>query len=113
MTQEKTYRLQTNPADFSVLVSAMFTIAREMGANMERTARAPIYFSAHDFATTIVTLDFELLALAEYIPVLIGRPLSLFEPLNNFLKMTSMKGMSFWSMILTPWMPGTRWPTGV
>jgi len=72
MTQEKTYRLQTNPADFSVLVSAMFTIAREMGANMERTARAPIYFSAHDFATTIVTLDFELLALAEYIPVLIG-----------------------------------------
>ena len=32
MAQEKTYRLQTNPADFSVLVSAMFTIAREMGS---------------------------------------------------------------------------------
>jgi len=50
----------------------MFTIAREMGKNMERTARAPIYFSAHDFSTTLLTLDCELLALAEYIPVLIG-----------------------------------------
>lgn len=66
------YQLKTPPADFSVLVSAIYTIAREMGKNMERTARAPIYFSAHDFAPTIVTMDFELLALAEYIPVLIG-----------------------------------------
>lgn len=72
MSQEKTFKMQTNPADFSVLVSAMFTIAREMGKNMERTARAPIYFSAHDFSTTLLTLDCELLALAEYIPVLIG-----------------------------------------
>jgi N-methylhydantoinase B len=72
MSQEKTFKLQTKPADFSVLVSAMFTIAREMGKNMERTARAPIYFSAHDFSTTLLTLDCELLALAEYIPVLIG-----------------------------------------
>ena len=72
MSQKKTFKLQTNPADFSVLVSAMFTIAREMGKNMERTARAPIYFSAHDFSTTLLTLDCELLALAEYIPVLIG-----------------------------------------
>jgi len=70
--QEKAFQLKTNPADFTVLVSAMFTIAREMGKNMERTARAPIYFSAHDFVTTIVTKDQELLALAEYIPVLIG-----------------------------------------
>ncbi len=72
MSQENTFELQTKPADFSVLVSAMFTIAREMGKNMERTARAPIYFSAHDFSTTLLTLDCELLALAEYIPVLIG-----------------------------------------
>jgi len=72
MSQENTFKLQTKPADFSVLVSAMFTIAREMGKNMERTARAPIYFSAHDFSTTLLTLDCELLALAEYIPVLIG-----------------------------------------
>jgi N-methylhydantoinase B len=50
----------------------MFTIARQMGVNMERTARSPIYFSAHDFITSINTLDFEILALAEYIPVLIG-----------------------------------------
>ncbi|MCZ7663896.1 MAG: hydantoinase B/oxoprolinase family protein [Thermoleophilia bacterium] len=71
-TNGKTFQLTTDPADFSVLVSAMFTVAREMGKNMERTARAPIYFSAHDFVTTVVTLDFELLALAEYIPVLIG-----------------------------------------
>jgi N-methylhydantoinase B len=72
MSQEKTFKLQTSPADFSVLVSSVFTIAREMGKNMERTARAPIYYSAHDFTTTLLTLDYELLALAEYIPVLIG-----------------------------------------
>ena len=72
MSQKSKYELKTNPADFSVLVSAMFTIAREMGKNMERTARAPIYFSAHDFSTTLLTMDCELLALAEYIPVLIG-----------------------------------------
>jgi len=66
------YKIRINPADFSVLTSAVFTIAREMGANMERTARAPIYFSAHDFSTGILTLDAELVALAEYIPVLIG-----------------------------------------
>lgn len=70
--REKTFQLKTNPADFTVLVSAMFTVAREMGKNMERTARSPIYFSAHDFVTTIVTKNHELLALAEYIPVLIG-----------------------------------------
>ncbi len=72
MSEERQFELKTAPADFSVLVSAMFTIAREMGKNMERTARAPIYFSAHDFSTTLLTLDCELLALAEYIPVLIG-----------------------------------------
>jgi N-methylhydantoinase B len=72
MSQKNSFELKTNPADFSVMVSGMFTIAREMGKNMERTARAPIYFSAHDFSTTLLTLDCELLALAEYIPVLIG-----------------------------------------
>ena len=72
MSQENIFKLQTDPADFSVMVSAMFTIAREMGKNMERTARAPIYYSAHDFTTTLLTMDCELLALAEYIPVLIG-----------------------------------------
>ena len=72
MSQTKPFEFKTNPADFSVMVSGMFTIAREMGKNMERTARAPIYFSAHDFSTTLLTLDCELLALAEYIPVLIG-----------------------------------------
>lgn len=72
MTQEKTFQLKSHPADFSVLVSAMFTVARQMGVNMERTARSPIYFSAHDFITSINTLDFEILTLAEYIPVLVG-----------------------------------------
>lgn len=70
MTEE--YKIRIKPADFAVMTSAVFTIAREMGLNMERTARAPIYFSAHDFCTSIVTLDGELLALAEYIPVLVG-----------------------------------------
>ena len=72
MPSSKSFELHTESADFSVLVSAMFTIAREMGKNMERTARAPVYFSAHDFVTTIVSKDFELVALAEYIPVLTG-----------------------------------------
>jgi len=72
MASSKAFQLQTDPADFTVLTSAMFTIAREMGKNMERTARAPVYFSAHDFVTTIVSKGFELVALAEYIPVLTG-----------------------------------------
>jgi N-methylhydantoinase B len=66
------YQIKTKPADFAVLTSAVFTIAREMGLNMERTARAPIYFSAHDFCTSILSKDGELIALAEYIPVLAG-----------------------------------------
>lgn len=72
MSQQTEFKLKSDPADFSILTSAIFTIAREMGKNMERTARAPIYFAAHDFVTTIITRDTELLALAEYIPVLIG-----------------------------------------
>lgn len=72
MVVRKKFSLNTHPADFSVLVSAIFTIARQMGLNMERTARSPIYFSAHDFVSAILTLDCEILALAEYIPVLIG-----------------------------------------
>lgn len=67
-----TFALKTEPADFSVLLSSVFTIAREMGLNMERTARAPIYYSAHDFTTSILNLDCEIVALAEYIPVLVG-----------------------------------------
>lgn len=72
MSQQDEFRLKSDAADFAILTSAMFTVAREMGKNMERTARAPIYFAAHDFVTTIITRDMELLALAEYIPVLIG-----------------------------------------
>lgn len=72
MASSKTLSLRTDPADFTVLASAMFTVAREMGKNMERTARSPIYFSAHDFVTTLVSKDCELIALAEYIPVLVG-----------------------------------------
>lgn len=69
---ESLHKIKTDPVDFAVLTSAVFTIAREMGVSMERTARAPIYFSAHDFCTSILTLDSEILALAEYIPVLVG-----------------------------------------
>lgn len=72
MNNTFTLTLKTDPADFSVLLSSVFTIAREMGLNMERTARAPIYYSAHDFTTSILNLDCEIVALAEYIPVLVG-----------------------------------------
>lgn len=70
MTGKDSLTIKTDPADFSVLLSAIFTVSREMGLNMERTARAPIYFSAHDFTTAILNLDCEIVALAEYIPVL-------------------------------------------
>jgi N-methylhydantoinase B len=72
MTQQRAFKMETHPADFTILVSALFTIARQMGVNMERTARSPVYFSAHDFVTAIITKDMEMLALAEYIPVLVG-----------------------------------------
>ena len=72
MSKEMKLKLKTSPADFSVLLSGIFTIAREMGLNMERTARAPIYYSAHDFTNAILNLDCEIVALAEYIPVLVG-----------------------------------------
>ena len=44
MVGKGTVTLKTEPADFSVLLSSIFTVSREMGLNMERTARAPIYF---------------------------------------------------------------------
>jgi len=72
MRDNITFAPKTDPADFSVLLSGIFTVSREMGLNMERTARAPIYFSAHDFTTAILNLDCEIVALAEYIPVLNG-----------------------------------------
>ncbi|NLT35372.1 MAG: hydantoinase B/oxoprolinase family protein [Gaiellales bacterium] len=59
-------------ADFTVLATALGVIVREMGRNMERTARGPLYSFGHDFATSLVTKDGELLALGEYIPVLCG-----------------------------------------
>jgi N-methylhydantoinase B len=72
MSDSVTFTLKTDPADFSVLLSGIFTVSREMGLNMERTARAPIYFSAHDFTTAILNRECEIVALAEYIPVLNG-----------------------------------------
>ncbi|MFH0812027.1 MAG: hydantoinase B/oxoprolinase family protein [Pseudomonadota bacterium] len=72
MSDKLTFIMKTEPADFSVLLSSIFTVSREMGLNMERTARAPIYFSAHDFTTAILNVECEIVALAEYIPVLNG-----------------------------------------
>ena len=84
MASSKTFELRTEPANFTVLTNAMFTIAREMGKNMERTARAPVYFSAHDFVTTIVSRDYELVALAEYIPVLTGATPFIVRAVDHF-----------------------------
>lgn len=86
MSRNDNFALNSDPADFSILTSAMFTVAREMGKNMERTARAPIYFAAHDFVTTIVTMKGELLALAEYIPVLIGTTPFAVRAVKEFFK---------------------------
>lgn len=82
----ETYKIRIDAADFSVLTSAVFTIAREMGVNMERTARAPIYFSAHDFCTSILNLNAELVALAEYIPVLVGATPFAVRAVKRFFK---------------------------
>ena len=73
MTQEKReQKIKTPPADFEILGSSFYTIAQEMGANIELTARAPIFFSAHDFVVTIAKPNGDLITLAEYIPVLVG-----------------------------------------
>jgi len=80
MTDNATFILKTEPADFSVLLSSIFTVSREMGLNMERTARAPIYFSAHDFTTAILNLDCEMLP----------------GQCGTILKMRLMREMSFW-----------------
>ncbi len=72
MTKKKSeLKLRTPPADFEILGCSFYTIAQEMGANIELTARAPIFFSAHDFVVTIANPDGDLITLAEYIPVLV------------------------------------------
>jgi N-methylhydantoinase B len=84
MTEKNTFKMETHPADFTILVSALFTIARQMGINMERTARSPVYFSAHDFVTAIITKEMEMLALAEYIPVLVGSTPFAVQAVNKY-----------------------------
>ena len=64
--------MRTAPADFEVLASSFYTVTREMGLTMERTARSPIFFASHDFVSAILTPEGELISLAEYIPVLVG-----------------------------------------
>ena len=64
--------MKTSPADFEVLASSFYTAAQEMGINIERTAKAPVFFSAHDYVVTINKPNGDLITLAEYIPVLVG-----------------------------------------
>jgi len=64
--------IKTSPADFEILASSFYTIAQEMGLNIERTAKAPIFFSAHDFVVTIAQPNGDLISITEYIPVLTG-----------------------------------------
>lgn len=72
MRDKTTFNPRTAPADFEILASRFFSIAREMGLIMERTARSPIYFSSRDFISTTLTPKGELISLAQYIPVLVG-----------------------------------------
>lgn len=67
MTTE--FKLKSHPADFECLNSAFRTITLQMGLTMERTARSPIYYSAHDFSTAITDKEANLVTLAEYIPI--------------------------------------------
>ena len=72
MTDKGTLKLRTSPADFEILASSFFSIAREMGLIMERTARSPIYFSSRDFISTTLTPQGELISMAQYVPLLVG-----------------------------------------
>ncbi|MBN2467808.1 MAG: hydantoinase B/oxoprolinase family protein [Deltaproteobacteria bacterium] len=95
MSETRKFMLKTEPADFAVLLSGIFTIAREMGVNMERTARAPIYYSAHDFTNAILNLDCEIVALAEYIPVLNGATPFAAKAVRDFFKSDVNEGDVF------------------
>ena len=72
MSEKKDLELTTPPADFEILASSFYTIAQEMGLNIERTAKSPVFFSAHDYVVTINKIDGDIISMAEYIPVLVG-----------------------------------------
>lgn len=72
MTNKSVFKAKTPAADFEILASRFYTITREMGLSMERTARSPVYFAAHDFTSAILTLEAELISMAEYIAILVG-----------------------------------------
>ncbi len=85
-TVKKELRLKTHPADFEILGSSFYTIAQEMGVNIERTARAPIFFSAHDFVVAIAKPNGDLVTMAEYIPVLVGACPFAIRAVNEYYK---------------------------
>jgi N-methylhydantoinase B len=86
MTEKKELKLKTHPADFEILGSSFYTIAQEMGVNIERTARAPIFFSAHDFVVAIAKPNGDLITMAEYIPVLVGACPFAIRAVNDYYK---------------------------
>ncbi len=85
-TVKKELSLKTHPADFEILGSSFYTIAQEMGVNIERTARAPIFFSAHDFVVAIAKPNGDLVTMAEYIPVLVGACPFAIRAVNEYYK---------------------------
>jgi len=68
----KEFKLKTHPADFEIIYSGIRSVTLEMGITMERTARAPIYFAAHDFSTAVFDGEGKLVSLSEFIPIHIG-----------------------------------------
>lgn len=69
---DKTLELKTSPADFSILASSFYAIALEMGLAMERTGKSPTFVIAHDFVSSIQRENGDMIAIAEFIPLLIG-----------------------------------------
>lgn len=65
------FTFRSHPADFEILYSAIKNCTSEMGITMERTARSPIYYSSHDFATAVFDKEANMIALSEYLPVLL------------------------------------------
>lgn len=79
------FEFKSHPADFEILYSAIKNFTLEMGITMERTARAPIYFAAHDFSTAIFDRDGNLVTLSEYIPIHIcAAPFAIKAALKTF-----------------------------
>lgn len=65
-------RKRIDPVLVSIIDECLYGIAEEMGQNMLRTSRSPVFSEAGDFATAILDRKLRLVAEKPYIAVLMG-----------------------------------------